>query len=196
MMLDFKQFEIDNERAFPSYTVAVRFQMDGKPPEGWTRSVVEGKPERQWSSSQRMSPLAYEAKPDFSVVQADAQKFWDEVKDQVHGPKSYGPEGTPKFPNVSDVEIKIGEEKWETWIEGWFSHWTWRLDRTDAELLASFEKYVRRVREQCNYDSEKYGGRLMGAEDRYRWKGDGRTGTEAPCNCEHCVKLGITRIDH
>ena len=191
-----KAFEIQGERAFPSYQVSVRYQMDGAPPPGWTRSIVEGKPDRQWSSTQKRQPLYYPEPPAEGVIQAEAQAFWDAVKDQVHPANSYGPEGTPKIPNYSDVEITVSEPEWETWCLDWFSHFTYRFDRTDAELLASFEKYVRRVMEACNYDREAYGGKLMGAEDRYRWKGDARMGTDPPCVCEHCLKDGITRIDH
>jgi hypothetical protein len=166
------KYEIDGERAFPQYRVSV----------GFTR-IIDG--ERKKDASHRASPLAYPEPVPIEVVQADAQKFWDEIKHE--------------YDSSEDVEIKIGDEFVETWIEGWFSHWTYRLGRTDKELLQSFSDYV--MRAECHNERVRNTGEgrercLMGAEDRYRWKGDGRKGTPAPCNCEHCIEHGITRIDH
>lgn len=190
-----KAFEIDGDPAFPFYQVSVRYQMDGAPPPGWLHAVVEGRPDRQWSCSQKRQPLYYLEPPAEHVIRAEAQAFWDAIKDEVHGPRSYGPEGTPKIPHYSDVEIKIGEAKYETWILDWFSHFTFRVGRSDAELLASFQRYVSRIMSGPeDYDVRK--GKLMGAEDRYRWRGDARKDTDPPCGCEHCLKAGIARIDH
>ena len=89
----------------------------------------------------------------------------------------------------------IGEE---TWCCRWFSHYTYNTHLSDDELLASFEAYVERHRveqlglyENLEVHKERVGENwtcLMGAEDRWRWKG--------PCRCEHCTARGVVSIDH
>jgi hypothetical protein len=179
---------INGDPAFPYCYVNVKVQVDGAPPPGWTRSVVEGRPDRQWTNVQPRTPYYFEHLPEAGVVEARAKEFWDQIKDQVHEADSYGPEGTPKYPNQSDVEIEIGEFKYGTWILDWFSHLTFDLGRSDEELIASFSRYVAAA--------QREGVELMGADDRWRWKGNAKQDTPPPCRCEHCVKAGIVRIDH
>lgn len=173
---------------FPSYKFSATYVMDGKPPDGWERAKVDGEPDRQQSLS-FWNDVAYETEPDKATLLLQGLKFWDAAKVRVHPERSYGPEGTLMIGNPSDVEIKITGPFWETWVQGWFSHWTFAKGRTDAELLSSFASFVDRVRRRPDYND----GMLMGAEDIWRWKGEG---TDAPCRCETCTKLGIVRIDH
>lgn len=86
----------------------------------------------------------------------------------------------------------------ETWYQIWFQHVSLNTHLSDEELLESFRRFVQRktpadVRlrmlgpeEKRTPDTEYYC--LMGAEDRWRWKG--------PCRCEHCQAQGVVRIDH
>jgi hypothetical protein len=86
---------------------------------------------------------------------------------------------------------------YEAWCLTWFSHYTYNIHLTDEELLASFDQFVwdklplhRNLEiwppERRDPNMKTYC--LMGAEDRWRWKG--------PCHCKHCKAQGITRIDH
>lgn len=89
-------------------------------------------------------------------------------------------------------------EREATWCCQWFNHYTFNTSLTDEDILQSFEKYVRRhasnqVRtgEGIDEHRDRVGDDyvcLMGAEDRWRWKG--------PCRCEHCQKRSIVMIDH
>lgn len=93
------------------------------------------------------------------------------------------------LPKLRDLHPEITSEsivydRHDTWIDSWFSHYTFNTELSDGELLASFEQYVN------SHLSEHYAGEicLMGAEDQWRWKG--------PCRCDACQKLGIVKIDH
>lgn len=97
--------------------------------------------------------------------------------------------------------IKIESVRHETWNLTWFQHETFDIGQTDAEALASFERYVRRYEDmQDFYPGEMPEGYLclMGAEDRWRWRAisDPDEYAPAPCRCEHCKKQGKIRIAH
>lgn len=89
----------------------------------------------------------------------------------------------------------------ESWCMGWFSHWTWDMGQDDRAILMSFHSYINRMQDR-NYKEGKhhpeYGWKdkyvLMGAEERWRWRG--QNDTPAPCRCDGCKKLGVVRIDH
>lgn len=103
--------------------------------------------------------------------------------------------------NISDLEVKIIRKPDETWLLQWFNHYTFDIGQTDKEALNSFEQYVSRYEHFQNphdfAEVTKEPGYLclMGAEDRWRWKGEDGT-KPAPCRCEHCKKQGIIRINH
>jgi hypothetical protein len=86
----------------------------------------------------------------------------------------------------------------ETWCLLWFNHETFDVGQSDEEALASFERYVSR------HEDHQRGIQpgqicLMGAEDRWRWRGadeDGAGHTPAPCRCEGCKESGMIRINH
>ena len=98
---------------------------------------------------------------------------------------------------------------YETWVCSWFQHETFDKGQTDKEALWSFEKYVRRhesyqdidfVCSLSKEDSKTYVS-LMGAEDRWRWRGsnteqDKEGNSPAPCRCAKCKSAGKIRIDH
>ena len=98
------------------------------------------------------------------------------------------------------VKTEVRFRRMDTWCEGWFQHYTLNTNLSDEELLRSFERYVRKhhlVHTLGEHEDPKiYFKRvswedrvsLMGAEDRWRWKG--------PCRCEHCQARGIVMIDH
>lgn len=100
----------------------------------------------------------------------------------------------------------------ETWCLSWFQHWTFDVGQTDRQALSSFQQYVNRHRwyqdlplEETERVEEELGHKkicLMGAEDRWRWKGseDGSNEhakeTDPPCRCEYCQEQGVLRIAH
>lgn len=106
--------------------------------------------------------------------------------------------------NISDLEIIIKRKQDESWNLTWFSHETFDIGQTDVEVLNSFEQYVSRYEHFCNrHDFEEVTKDpnyecLMGAEDRWRWKGNDDNGndTKAPCRCSGCKKYGMIRINH
>lgn len=117
-----------------------------------------------------------------------------------------------KFPIIEPADITLTAKflENESWVLTWFCHETFDIGQTDEEAIKSFEDYVRRV-EDHNADIEwkypedewyKNGHRtLMGAEDRWRWKGsyDGEEGdgrAPYPCRCKFCKEQGVLRIAH
>ena len=151
---------------FPTYNVTVTWTENGVPP--WPNWAAG--PGRRKNRTCRTSPLAYQERPPKEKVLYDAWQWWEEVKGK------FGP-------RIADVDINIGPERMTPWIEDWFSHWTWPMGRDEPALWASFSDYVNSIA----YREEGWQGRLMGAEDRFRWKF---------CACEHCTKQGIVRFDH
>ena len=112
-------------------------------------------------------------------------------------------EGVKGKYRIRDLGLDIVDKGWrfvseDTWCLRWFNHYTFNVHLSDADLLASFQDYVNRHRAEQpgTYESvEKHRERvgndwvcLMGAEDRWRWKG--------PCRCEHCTARGVVSIDH
>lgn len=104
------------------------------------------------------------------------------------------------LPTLADQGAKllnycVSLKKYDNWCLTWFSHQTRNVHLSDEDLLESFRRFVERMypaHDRLRYDYQHDDGReyycLMGAEDRWRWKG--------PCRCEHCVAQGVTRIDH
>ena len=84
-------------------------------------------------------------------------------------------------------EVSVKEPYPETWVLTWFCHHTIDVGQDDLAVLASFERFVNR--------SWVAGKQLMGADDRYRWRGENE-GDPAPCRCDGCRKHGLIRINH
>lgn len=94
------------------------------------------------------------------------------------------------------VTWEISLLRFDNWVLRWFQHETRNISLSDDELLTSFERFVnRKTPGAINLDRLRgpmqegvFYYCLMGAADRWRWKG--------PCRCECCVEQGVTRIDH
>jgi len=118
--------------------------------------------------------------------------------------------------NPSGVHIETEYLFESAWALRWFSHWTWDVGQTDEEALDSFAEYVAFVQDYNN-QNRKYteGGCgydpicLMGAEDRWRWRGrvngdknaprdedNNYKQTDPPCHCDVCQAQGMITIDH
>lgn len=98
---------------------------------------------------------------------------------------------------LSLKELTVEYVACQTWVLVWFQHERIDTGESDNELLASFGDYVWKVKRRVwneplpswasRYDSV-LGGELMGADERWRWKG--------PCRCDGCKRNGVVRIDH
>jgi len=130
---------------------------------------------------------------------------------EVNGRAMEVAEGLAEKNNVHprDVGIEVKISHYEEWCCHWFNHYTFDLGLSDAEVLASFERYVWRMERHNQRNQVKVGEGadafytdpicIMGAEDRYRWSGandDNGDPTDPPCRCEHCVEQGVVRINH
>ncbi len=93
--------------------------------------------------------------------------------------------------NVSIPTFEFSPVYFDTWVLQWFNHYTLDVGQTDADVLKSFEEFVRR-HERANAIN---GGVLMGANDRWRWRGADH-GDPAPCRCQGCKDSGVIRINH
>lgn len=108
-------------------------------------------------------------------------------------------------PDAVFYDITFELDYWETWCVGWFSHRTFPRGRSDAELVASFSRYVDRHERYQDYlsdrvvDPDTKAVCLMGAEDRWRWCGEDRDRTEGAtpiCRCAGCLEQGVVRVNH
>lgn len=182
---------------FPIYKVSVSWIEDGEhDPEspGWWEGYPDGRVRNgtgwTWMERERDDEAA-------------AVKAW-EGWEKYRGEKLAG-----KNPRLTEFSVK---HQWdETWCGGWFSHFTFDTGQSDAEVLASFARYVKRIQKLNREEGHMSNGLwiekecLMGAEDRWRWTaraegtgiiGFGETTSDPPCRCDGCKEQGIVRIDH
>lgn len=135
----------------------------------------------------------------------------DGIRQTVTG--EWWPAFKKKGENPSDPTITIERQPDDCWCQGWFDHWTFDIGQSDADVLVSFERFLERkgVRISYSHDEHQYNAldpdvpySAMGAEDRWRWRGqkladgghDDDNRTEPPCRCDGCRKRGVIRIIH
>ena len=140
--------------------------------------------EKKWVSRNKM----YKEMPTALQLETDVKKMWEIYREKKGIDSSIVPTFQTKF-----VE-------YETWAREWFGHYTFDLGQTNLEALESFRNFVRR-KKQLNDESLTLVYCLMGAEDEWRWRGSGETGTPEdesppPCRCKHCRESGLIRINH
>lgn len=178
------------EQAYPIYDVRVRWS-EAYAPDAECRIHRVGDPPlpegRFWNGT-GWNVMEREFRDPTVLAEEITREWWPEYVERK----------ALREPADMTVEVKLLRR--DTWCDGWFSHWTFDAGMTNDEVLASFERYVERILYSGRPENE-IGGRLMGAEDRWRWHGC-TTGdpqgerTEPPCRCEHCRQRGIVRIDH
>lgn len=136
----------------------------------------------------------YKCDPGISGARQDAIEWFERMVDSKEC--FDGTMLKDKNPQLISLQVKlIGNE---SWCLTWFSHYTHNIHLSDSELLASFDEFVgeKMLLNVHNghhatdmvMDNKAPYYCLMGADDRWRWKG--------PCRCDKCVEYGVTRIDH
>lgn len=183
---------IDGEQVYPIYHIIVKWTQEIPPdynPADWQ---IKGLPEGRMFNSASFYCM-YKEEQDIEALKHEIGHKWLPKHFDLHTVENAKGLHLPIInPHLSEITIKL--ERYETWCLEWFCHWTFDDSRSDEEYLASFERFVRRMErlpegEYC----------LMGAEDRWRWKGttdDGKGETPPPCRCKHCRKVGVVRVNH
>ena len=179
-----KEHKKEDEQAYPIYSVEIRWIQDirfGYEPAKWQiKDLSEGRIRNSTAFSQM-----FKEEQDTETLKQKIESDWI--------PKYFAKEEHGLcIVNPSDVEIDVNFERYETWCLEWFSHWTFDDGRSDKEYLQSFRNFINRMERVEDYC-------LMGAEDKWRWKGitdDGKGETLPPCRCSGCKKQGVVRINH
>ena len=178
------------EVAYPIYHVRVEWS-EATPPGSESRITRVGKPPqphgRTWNGT-AWDLMERIERPTEAIV-AELLAGW--------GPES----AAKKLREPADLTVTVKLIDHDVWCSGWFSHWTFDVGMLDEDVIASFERYVERILYADNLSEQEKGGRLMGAEDQWRWHGcqDGdprASRTPAPCRCHCCKERGVVRIDH
>lgn len=186
---------IGEDRAWPIYSVVlvVSYRERSDPLAPWE----EKEETTSWHVMKREEVTEDDLHQEAEKALSRIVETWNQGRDE---------RGAPRMEDARVVSTEVKGLRWETWCLDWFSHWTWDTGQTDRQALASFTRYVNRYRHmQDHFSPEVYGEDyicLMGAEDRWRWKGRDGDGTEGsgetrpPCRCGSCRELGIIRVDH
>lgn len=185
---------IDGDIAFPIYTIRIKYIQDDTNNEKrqmYKKDLPVNKA-FNFNSLTRMVREELDIKSLKELGYKFAEEFFKSRKD-------------PKYPyvKVSEpklVSIEILPVKYEVWVLDWFQHSTFDVGKTDAEVLSSFERFIRRRERELRNAGEDIGC-LMGADDRWRWHGAGLSGDKddhgvPPCRCKHCKAQGKIRIAH
>jgi hypothetical protein len=177
------------EKAYPIYRVGVQWSQSAERSADVVRFPT-GSPEseRRVTESTGWYTMKQAEVDPASIIHEAKHEWWPKFCRQKRLPE----------PDDPIVVVKL---LWhDVWCPAWFSHWTFDVGMSDEAVLASFERYVRRI-EASDLSEEMKGGILMGAEDRKRWHGT-LTGdprgqrTPPPCRCPQCKKLGVVKIAH
>ena len=147
------------EKAYPIYRVQARWSQAATAEDLKDRSprITEGLPPgRMWDCT------------DWNVMLREAcspEAIADEKREQWWPAYAIG-KGLIEPNNLTIVVTLHGHD---VWCPGWFSHWTFDVGMSDADVLDSFERYVERILRSDLSEAEK--GSLIGPEDRWRWHG-------------------------
>ena len=189
---------LDGEKAYQCYAVTLKWAQDigDMKTDGYGPAWFDGLPDGRFWNSTGWTEMPGEPKSTEAIA--------EETK-AIHTPKIMTKYADA---NPSDITVTVRPTIIATWCQGWFSHWTWDVGLSDAEILQSFGQYVSTI-EAINRDEGKVVDGLfrepyclMGAEDLYRWRGSDGKGarsdnqTDPPCRCSSCKKRGIVTIDH
>lgn len=178
---------------YPIYRFSLYWYQDGKHDSDYPGRHI-GLPEgKTWNSTNLR--VMYKEDQEKRILRKFIIDWWDKYKTERLSDKN---------PSTPVINIELFDR--ETWNLTWFTHETFDVGQSDAEALASFERYVQRKeaknakhRYETGEDIDKFC--LMGAEDRWRWRGANDEGEAdssipPPCRCKHCKKAGMIRIIH
>lgn len=187
---------IGGEQAWPMYSFRAKFTAKIDDQTSKYATSLDNAPERYRNSTGGLAPYPEVLLP----LRAD-----DECR-------TFADQLVERYPETIVESVEIELMYWETWCAGWFNHCTLPNGRDDDALIVSFEHYVKRHQWYQNEissigsseDSELRRDRLgvdylivlMGAEDRYRWRGDKATPDTPVCRCAGCTKFNLVRINH
>lgn len=198
--------QIDGEQAYPIYVFDAYWLQD--PTENCPADTPEGK-----SKNHTNFYVMFKEEQTPEQLKAYMEDWWEhyKIKQKERAEDPDVPELGNKFPGLVEPPIMSAKlARHETWCLTWFSHYTFDVGQTDEQALASFEKFVSRMEFFNEVNGHHFGPNpensknyycLMGAEDRYRWRGrrDDNPSDESvppPCRCAGCKKRGVIRIDH
>ena len=189
-----EEHEIEGEKAYPIYSVRIAYTHDLNDE---NRKYILNKDRLQNGRAKGLqsTTVMYKEEKDIEFVKQYAkEEIWTNfIKVHEQGNQN----GRMPITNPTLESIEVSLLRHETWNITWFSHWTFDDDRSNAEYVKSFARFVARMERVEDYC-------LMGAEDVWRWHGvanDGETTdpnkyTDPPCRCMYCKNKGIVRIDH
>ena len=190
--------KIDGEQAYPVWHISAKWVQDGSHPEypKWH----EGLPENRFRTGADYHWMFRE-----EMTQEQVEEFIREWWQKYSAEKLSGV-------NPTDLQLECVFVRYETWCLEWFCHYTYDTGQTDHEAIASFERFVCRMKALNGREGELVqlpdGSNgvysrdvycLMGAEDRWRWHGERKEDGEnapPPCRCDGCKKRGVIRINH
>ena len=182
--------EMSKDKMYPIYEIRGDWHSLGRTEdmgEGWYYGLPDG---RIWNGCSATRMFREELTPEkIREVETECCKDW--LKSQIE-----------KGKDPQDMVVTMKLARHEHWCLTWFQHWTWRDGRSDKEILDSFQEYVFRIEDLNRERPQNEQICLMGAEDRWRWKGSKTGGngpeddTDPPCNCKHCKEQGVVRIGH
>ena len=182
---------MEKEQVWPIYSFWAKWTQKGdtdryKDRPNWTKDLPEG---RIWNATQWNKMYREEkSQEELDII---IKEWWDNYSlNKLEGTD-------PKI-----VSLKVEYVEHDTWYLTWFNHETFDIGLSDQEVLESFERFVSK-KEALNEESQHLSGKdaycLMGAEDRWRWRGwndEFGDPMPAPCRCEHCKSQGVIRIGH
>ena len=177
---------IDGEKAYPIYYIGIKYVKSGEQ-DPLTPDSYLGLPKGSTHGEIGFS-MMFKKKLNPQEANNFFNEYWEKFVKANADKNPISPVFTLKF------------KRFDTWNGLWFTHETFDTGQTDAEVLNSFEKYVARVMDhnhRAEHSSDLQEIALMGAEDRWRWKGDPTIeNSTAPCRCDNCKKAGMIRISH
>ena len=162
------------ETLFPIYDIGTRWLQQCEPNKEYVKWQTADAPSGMFFNSTSFYQ-GFKEEPNNSELDKIARKRWEKLKDKYNG----------ESPVI--IIHFIENESW--WIT-WFEHVTFDIGQSDEDVLASFRRYVHRKQEQGRREHNDSSYLLMGADDRYRWRGaepDGKPEncSEPPCRCKH-----------
>jgi len=177
---------LDGEKAYSIYNVEAKWSegIGDRNVSGFPDRCFDGSPDGRIWNGTGWYDMPREPKTIDEIAHLAQEEWW---------PK-YKVSGARNLDDLADLKITVEFKREEVWCLSWFAHWTWDVGLDDSQVLESFTQYVERTQLLDDFC-------LMGAEDRYRWKGsttgkEGAEETDPPCRCPCCKERDVIIIGH